>query len=265
MNSLRYYRNSLRGYWPTARALSSSSLGAARLFFALLSIPVLKHISGRHPRKLLLSIDGQTVPFFVRDGTDISALREIFADGEYLFDELSRVSPRHIADIGAHIGTSVLFLRSRYPDAVITAYEPDPENFQLLAKNVGALPKVECVNAAVAGRAGTISFYPNAGGSTRASIIPMKDSRGEIQVSSILLDDVISRGIDMIKFDIEGAENEMFAAATMIVGLSIGEVHHKLIGKTREQFGTLFPGCSFTWKERGSDHSIVAISRQSPA
>jgi len=34
------------------------------------------------------------------------------------------------------------------------------------------------------------------------------------------------------------------------------------IGKTREEFGCLFQGFSFVWKDRGDDHSIVAISRE---
>jgi len=213
--------------------------------------------------KVSLFVGGQRIPFFVRDGTDISALREIFAEGEYLFEELAFISPRHIADMGAHIGTSVLFLRSKYPKAIITAYEPDPENFKLLKLNVGSLLQVECVNVAIAGTAGTISFYTNAGGSTQSSTIRMKDSRGEIKVPAICIDDVLAQGVDFIKFDVEGAESEMFAAASKTVGLYIGEVHHYLIGKTREQFEGLFPGFSFVWKDRGPHISIVAISKNS--
>ena len=258
-NSFTFYKHSLVGYWPTARKLSSSLFSAGVLFFILLSIPIRKRLFGRRPKKIVLFLGGTRIPFFIRDGTDISALREIFVGEEYIFNELPPVTPRHIADMGAHIGTSVLFFHFLYPDARITAYEPDPENFQLLQMNVGSLLQVKCVNVAVADVAGVITFYPNEGGSTRASVKRQEDSREGIQVACIGVDEVINQGIDFIKFDVEGAEYLMFAAATKKVERYVGEVHHKLIGKTREQFETLFPEFSFLWKSRGADHSIVAI------
>lgn len=263
MDSLAYYRNSLSGYWPTARALSVSLPGAIILFIALLSIPIRKRLFGRRPMKLRIFVGGRRIPFFVRDGNDISALREIFADEEYVFNGLPFISPRCIADMGAHIGTTVLFLHFTYPNAKIIAYEPDPENFQLLKMNLGSLPQVECVNVAVAGTTGTIPFYPNWGGSTRSSTTRMKDSGEEIRVASVRVNDVITRGVDFVKFDVEGAEYEMFAAASNKnnVDRYVGEVHHKIIGKTQKEFENLFPGFSFVWKGGGADHSVVAISR----
>lgn len=221
---------------------------------------------GWRPMKLALSIGGRHIAYFVRDGTDISALREVFAEGEYLFTDLPAVSPRRIADIGAHIGEAALFLHSKYPDATITSYEPDPENFKLLTMNIGSLSQVECVNAAVAGTSGTLLFYPNTGGSTRSSLKHVSDSGEGISVTAVSFGDVINRGADFVKFDTEGAEYDMFSVASpqniREVQRYVGEVHHKLIGKTREEFERLFPGFSFVWKDRGDDHSIVAISRE---
>jgi FkbM family methyltransferase len=264
MDSLRYYAHSLSGYWPTARALSASVPSAVLLFFTLLAIPVRKRFFGRQPMRLVLSLGGQRIKYFVRDGTDISALREVFAGEEYLFKELPAVHPRHIADIGAHIGASVLYFHRAYPDAAITAYEPDPDNFALLQMNLASLPQVTCLRVAVAGRPGTIAFYPNVGGSTRSSVKRLPDAGEEIRVATVGLKEVIDRGADFIKFDTEGAEYDMCVSASpediRRVGRYLGEVHHALIGKTREQFERLFPGFSFSWKSRGVDHSIVAIS-----
>ena len=213
--------------------------------------------------RLALSVEGSNISFFVRDGADISALREIFAEGEYSFDMLPPVTPRHIADLGAHIGTSVLYFHTIYPQARITAYEPDPENFKLLLKNVSALPQIECVNAAVAGTAGTVLFHQNIGSSTRSSLARLDGSNEGIEVASMRFDDVIQDGVDFVKFDIEGAEDELFSAASpediRKVSRYVGEFHHYLIPKTNEEFERLFPGFTSTWKSRGHNVSIVAI------
>jgi FkbM family methyltransferase len=266
MNTLTYYWNSFTGYWPTARALSASVVSACFLFLTLLSVPIRSHLSRRQPRKIPLFVGGRWIPFFVRDGTDISALREIFVGEEYLFDSLPVIAPVHVADVGAHIGSSVLYFHQVYPDAIITAYEPDPDNFKLLTMNVGSLSQVECVNAAVAGAPGTLLFYPNVGGSTRSSLKQVSDSGEGISVTAVSFEDVVSRGADFVKFDTEGAEYDTFSMASpksiKKVGRYVGEVHHKLIGKTRGEFERLFPEFSFVWKDRGNDHSIVAISRE---
>jgi len=265
MKSITYYYHSLTGYWPTAKALSSSFPSALLLFVVLISIPVRKRLLGRRPFRLVVSVGNRRVPLYVRDGTDISALREIFASGEYEFPELPQIMPKRIVDLGAHIGSAALFFHTLYPDAHITAYEPDPENFQMLLRNLNSLENITCINAAVAATSGTITFYPNEGGSTRSSTIRSYDSREGISVMAVDIETVLAESPDLIKFDIEGGEYDLFVHAPQNllqrVSRYMGEIHHTLIGKTAKEFEELFPNFSFIWKDRGGEHSIVAISQ----
>jgi len=240
----------LASYWPTARALTPTSAAAVGLFLALLSIPLRKRLFGRRSKRLRITpMRGKRVDFFVRDGVDISVLREMFVERDYVVES---ESPTHIADLGAHIGAAALFFHARYPETRITSYEPDPENFSLLTKNRSGFSTIDCVNAAVAGTSGTVTLYAHKGGSTRATLSRDPDTVGERMVPAVLFEDVIGNGADFVKFDVEGAEYDLFAAAPQAarqkVKYYVGEFHAALTGKTQAQFEALFPGFSFTWR-----------------
>jgi FkbM family methyltransferase len=161
--------------------------------------------------------------------------------------------PTRILDLGAHIGAATLFFCVQYPNALITSYEPDPDNFLLLKKNLSTLSNVTCVNAAVAATSGSVSLHKHKGGSTRGTLSIDPDSIGEITVPAVLFEEVVEDGADMVKFDVEGAEYNLFAAAPKAVlqkvKVYVGEFHDALSGKTPKEFEELFPGFSFTWKD----------------
>lgn len=258
---MKQYLKALGSYWPTARALTRSPKSAVVLFLALLSIPVRKRLFGRAPKPVRILVAGMPHTFWVRDGSDISVLREMFTDREYAFAEVQTGTPTHIADLGAHIGAATLFLRAHYPGAQVTAYEPDPENFALLQKNVGQLSRVTCVNAAVAATAGHVTLYTHAGGSTRGTLSRDPDTVGEIEVPAVTFEEVVALGVDCVKFDVEGAEYDLFAAAPESVRTSVplylGEFHEALTGKTPEEFTALFPGYTCTW----SNVALVVLTK----
>lgn len=256
------YSRSLESYWPTAKALSRGSVAAVILFLSLLSIPVRKRLFGLSPKPLAIIVKGAKRTFFVRDGTDISVLREVFTDREYAFAEAASYQPTHIADLGAHVGAATLFLHSHYPSAQIIAYEPDPGNFALLQMNVGGLDRVTCVNAAVAATSGGVTLYTHAGGSTRGTLSRDPDTVGEMLVPSVTFEEVIAAGADCVKFDVEGAEYSLFAAASVEarskVGVYFGEFHESLTGKTPRQFEALFPGHACNW------HGSLVVMTKNP-
>ena len=53
------------------------------------------------------------------------------------------LQPGVILDIGSNIGSSILFLREKFPAAKIYGFEPHPDTFLILQQNVGSLPGVE--------------------------------------------------------------------------------------------------------------------------
>ncbi len=56
------------------------------------------------------------------------------------------VRPEVILDVGSHIGTSILYFHDRFPAARIIGFEPHPETFALLQRNVAHLPNVSVFN-----------------------------------------------------------------------------------------------------------------------
>src|SRR5919109_152962 len=47
--------------------------------------------------------------------------------------------PKIILDIGSNIGASIIYFHHQFPDANIFGFEPHPDTFRILEKNVGGL------------------------------------------------------------------------------------------------------------------------------
>lgn len=85
--------------------------------------------------------------------------KEIFVDNDYFF-ETDSAKPI-IIDCGANIGISVLFFKFIYPDCSIVAFEPNPQAFKLLKKNVeqNNLKDIELHNLALTDKEGETEFF----------------------------------------------------------------------------------------------------------
>ena len=74
---------------------------------------------------------------------------DIFAKNTYFF-ATENPEPR-IIDCGGHIGLAVLYFKSLYPRGRIVTFEPNPETFSLLQRNIAQnnLRGVEAINMAL--------------------------------------------------------------------------------------------------------------------
>lgn len=84
--------------------------------------------------------------------------------GIYLFGGYKFESDKNdplIIDCGCHIGISILSFKKQYPRSRIIGFEPNPETFKILEKNIkqNNLENVELVNAAVSDKEGEIDLY----------------------------------------------------------------------------------------------------------
>jgi FkbM family methyltransferase len=150
-------------------------------------------------------IDGRNFEF-PDAASFLSAYEEIFVDRIYAF-ESKNPRPR-ILDLGANVGVSVLFFKKLHPEARITAYEPDPQIFAYLERNVAAfgLRDVELRNAAVWTESTTLAFSPDGADAGRVGA-------GELRVPAVAISEVLGdEHIDFLKMDIEGAENQVLPA-----------------------------------------------------
>ncbi len=201
-------------------------------------------------------------PIYLRD-EDISLINEIFWREDYLFEKMKKRDVFNIIDLGAHIGLFSLWIKSKYPDAIVHCYEPDPENFELLQKNVKQLDGIVLNIEAVGGFPGEAKFYVD---STRHALSSLKESNVKRAVLRNVktLDDIIDEagGADLIKFDIEGLEYEVFSRSLKAQNVHqiVGEVHGK--SSHVKDFLDLFPNHVKHVKRFSSDMYIVYLHRQ---
>ena len=134
----------------------------------------------------------------------LSAYREIFVNKIYKFNFPSG-KPK-ILDLGANIGLSVLFFKTMYPEAKITAFEADPQIFRYLETNVhgNGLNDVELINKAVWNKNCALKFYPD--GADGGHVADICDGK-HVEIEAIDIREFLrDRQFDFLKMDIEGAE-----------------------------------------------------------
>jgi len=132
--------------------------------------------------------------------------KEIFVDESYKFE--SKLTEPVIYDCGSNIGMSCIYFKKIFSGAKIKAFEADPKISRYLKENLNAngLNDVEVIDKAVWVNDGGVEL--NIEGADGSSIY----TEGKKQkVSSIRLKDLLDSEsrIDMLKMDIEGAENDV--------------------------------------------------------
>ena len=137
---------------------------------------------------------------------------DIFVLGALEFQPSSQ-APR-ILDCGANVGLASLFFKQRFPRARVTAYEADPALVELLRANVAGngADDVETIHAALWTSTGEIAFRCEGSDSGMIESLPGAVPGTSCSVPSLRLRDVLgSEPIDLLKLDIEGAEDAVLA------------------------------------------------------
>jgi len=158
-----------------------------------------KHLSGGKVRSHQLF--GKKI-LFTNPPEYLHGLKEMFIDDLYRQD-LSQHP--YIIDCGANIGLSIIYMKQMYPGAEILAFEPDIKNFELLTANVHSFgyDRVTLRKEAVWTK-NTVLQFSNRGSAD--SKIEKARTADSIEVKAVRLKDLLSRKIDFLKIDIEGAE-----------------------------------------------------------
>lgn len=151
-------------------------------------------------------------PFVIADGPSFYfSYRELFENEIYRF-QAETEEPR-IIDCGANCGQSVVYLRTLYPRARVTAIEADPKIFAILKQNMASRgwSDVELIHGAVSAERGTVTFHHEGADSGR--IHRLSESNQAFDVPTTPLDDLLCEPVDFLKIDIEGAETEALCAS----------------------------------------------------
>jgi FkbM family methyltransferase len=144
----------------------------------------------------------------------LQSIDEIFINESYRW--ISEEKKPLILDVGANIGVSCLYFKSKFPDARIICFEPDPNAFELLCMNieVNQLKDIEPIQAAISNDDGFANFYgqvdelhTDARGNSLVEIWGMqRDSSQKIVVKVLSLKKFLNERVSLLKLDVEGSE-----------------------------------------------------------
>jgi FkbM family methyltransferase len=117
-----------------------------------------------------------------------------------------------ILDIGANIGYYTLICAKHVgPSGHVFAFEPDPNNFALLSKNVAinSYQNVTLVDKAVSNISGSAKLFLSPDNKGDHQLYDMDEGRPFIDVQTIRIDDYFSNAlqlVDYVKIDVQGFE-----------------------------------------------------------
>ena len=97
-----------------------------------------------------------------------------------------------IIDCGSYIGTSILYFKVNYPNAIVTGFEPDEKNYIIVKSNLGSwnFSDTSVVNAAIWINNETLSF--NSKGSMASRIeTDLSENKNKKIVKCVRLKDLV--------------------------------------------------------------------------
>lgn len=200
----------------------------------------------RSNSELVIRCRGYKEPFVCRSfGSDFAMLRGVIGRREVHLP--MRVLPSRIIDAGANVGFATRAFHSQFPDARILAVEPDEANCRVFRRNVTSDDRIELLQGALWGTTTRVEIANPAAQS--ASFEVRECGQGSAaEVATVTMDQLLGRlgGADIVKIDIEGAEESVFARRDLGwvdgVGVILIELHErKRPGITQAVFRALEP------------------------
>jgi len=145
---------------------------------------------------------------------------EVFTQNAYYFES---TNPQPvIIDAGAHIGLTTLYFKKLFPAAQVIAIEPNPYLLPLFEENMNqnGLADVSLFPVALAEESGLKQLFIDqtpdewwSTGSFEDGAWNKQQISKSIEIETVPLTDFLSRPIDFLKMDIEGAELAVLNAA----------------------------------------------------
>jgi FkbM family methyltransferase len=132
---------------------------------------------------------------------------------------LARAAVRTVLDIGANVGVTALYFSQIFPNAEIYAFEPAPDNFAVLAKNIANCKRIRAFNFALGAKDATLDLFAsdnpvNFGGYSLHATGSDTSKKVSIPVRNVatVLQEIALDTVDVIKVDTEGAEWDILTA-----------------------------------------------------
>lgn len=211
-----------------------------------------------------LRVPGLGVPVLLRARTsDKPTFEQVFVSREYELPPL-RTKPRLIIDGGANAGFTTRFFACEYPDAQIVAVEPELTNFEVLRQNTRHLPNVIAVRAALWNYDTQLGIANPDADKWAFQVQETRPGLARDAVKSVTLSQIMAQAkcdhIDILKLDIEGAEQEVFASGyeswLVRTNVIIIELHERLRPGSSSNVYRAIKGYGFSLSHRG-EHAIL--------
>lgn len=133
----------------------------------------------------------------------------------FSFYRVNRKSYRRVLDLGANIGLhSIILSKCGFE---VRAYEPDPEHFKFLQRNLALnnCSNVQAFNCAVSRKAGVMEFVKVLGNTTGSHLAGSKlNPYGDLERFPVNVEAIepLITWADLMKIDVEGHEKEILLA-----------------------------------------------------
>lgn len=180
---------------------------------------------------------GYPSPIYFRPGSqDVNTLVQTIVREEYGRFPAEAPSPKLIIDGGAYIGDTAIYFLNRFPDCIVLALEPDEKNCHFARKNLQ--PYAGRVFLLQKGLWSSNTVLSISGAYT--GVNTKKDVENPTErVEGITIESLINiygfGAIDLLKLDIEGAEEEVLLMGSNrwldMVRMIVVEFHHAVIEK----------------------------------
>jgi len=195
-------------------------------------LPALEEVRGRFEERMPMTVKSPNGKLKVNGlkldiednpsgGVAPIVAREI--EGVYRLDDIPFEDGDVALDVGAHVGVVSIYLAKKHPEITVHAFEPLPENYRRLLRNIQANGVENVVAHDVAmtgdGRPLTIVADPqsNSGG---ASAYVAEEAGEGVEVQSVTLAQALDEyEIDrcrLLKIDVEGAEYEVLGDPSVL-------------------------------------------------
>jgi FkbM family methyltransferase len=185
----------IRGMWRYFAELARCQRGVAGEFVL-------------HPPAARFALSGR------RASSDILVFCEVFIHSGYraIRDERAEV----ILDLGANVGYASSYFLTRYQNARVIAVEPDPENFELLQRNLRPYgERARAVQGVVWPRSASLALRGGPGGAASWAVQVEERTRDDAgaTIEAYTMQELMKLAgerVSIVKMDIEGAEVLLF-------------------------------------------------------
>src|SRR5688572_22647814 len=151
-------------------------------------------------------------PIFLRNNSsDVPTFYQVFLEDHYLLRYVGK--PTVVIDGGANVGLFSIKVKNDFPDAKLICIEPDPDNFEMLQKNLSPYSDVHFENSGLWNKDTRLKIYDKYNLGKWGMTVEEDPEKGKINAVSLksLIKKYDIDRIDVLKLDIETSERQLFS------------------------------------------------------